>query len=56
MSACNARARASGEEVTRVALNQDLTEIIINYPDGRYGCLVHEDGTVQSFTRLGRQR
>ncbi|WP_448120926.1 DUF3011 domain-containing protein [Xanthomonas arboricola] len=56
MSACNARARASGEEVTRVAVNQDLTELIINYPDGRYGCLVHEDGTVQSFTRLGRQR
>ncbi|MCL1527552.1 DUF3011 domain-containing protein [Xanthomonas nasturtii] len=56
MSACNTRARADGEEVTRVAVNQDLTELIINYPDGRYGCLVHDDGTVQSFTRLGRQR
>ncbi len=56
VSACNARARADGEEVTRVAVNQDLTELIIHYPDGRYGCLVHDDGTVQSLTRLGRQR
>ncbi|MCC4605125.1 DUF3011 domain-containing protein [Xanthomonas campestris] len=55
-SACNTRARADGEEVTRVAVNQDLTELIINYPDGRHGCLVHDDGTVQSLTRLGRQR
>ncbi|KQQ82492.1 hypothetical protein ASF73_19570 [Xanthomonas sp. Leaf131] len=54
--ACDTRAGADGEEVTRVAVNQDLTELIINYPDGRYGCLVHNDGTVQSLTRLGRQR
>jgi hypothetical protein len=43
-------------EVTRVAMNQDIMELIINYPDGRYLCLVRNDGTVQSLTRLGRQR
>ncbi len=56
LGACSDRARADGTEVTRVAVNQDIMELIINYPDGRYLCLVHNDGTVQSLTRLGRQR
>ncbi|MEN5202968.1 DUF3011 domain-containing protein [Stenotrophomonas sp. TWI700] len=56
LGACSDRARAEGTEVTRVAVNQDIMELIINYPDGRYLCLVRNDGTVQSLTRLGRQR
>jgi len=56
LQACDDRARADGSEVTRVAVNQDLMELIVNYPDGRYLCLVHTDGTVQSLTRLGRQK
>ena len=56
LQACDDRARADGSEVTRVAVNQDLMELIVNYPDGRYLCLVHTDGNVQSLTRLGRQK
>jgi len=56
LQACDDRARADGSEVTRVPVNQDLMELIVNYPDGRYLCLVHTDGNVQSLTRLGRQK
>lgn len=56
LQACDDRARADGSEVTRVAVNQDLMELIVDYPDGRYLCMVHMDGNVQSLTRLRRQK
>ncbi len=54
--ACDGRAGARGSQVTRVAVNDNLTELILDYPDGRYMCLVGNDGQVQSLTQLRRRR
>lgn len=55
LGSCNARARAEGGLVTRVPVNDDVTELIVDYPDGRYLCMVRNDGLVQSLTRLRKQ-
>lgn len=52
LGACNLRAKASGALVTRVPVNDDVTELIIDYPDGRFLCMVRNDGLVESLTRL----
>ena len=56
LGACNARARADGNQVTRVPVNDSVTELIVDYPDGRYLCMVGNDGQVQSLTPLRRRR
>ncbi len=55
LGACNRRARASGALVTRVPVNDEAAELIIDYPDGRYLCMARNDGQVMSLTRLQRQ-
>ena len=54
LGACNVRAGNSGALVTRVPVNADVTELIIDYPDGRYLCMARNDGFVQSLTRMKR--
>ena len=54
-AACDDRANAEGRVVTRVPVNEQVTELIIDYPDGRYLCMANDDGTVQSLTRMRRQ-
>lgn len=52
LGACNTRARADGALVTRVPVNDQTTELIVDYPDGRYLCMVRNDGLVESLTRM----
>lgn len=52
LAACDRQARAAGSLVTRVPVNDDVLEVIIDYPDGRYLCMVRSDGWVQSLTRM----
>lgn len=52
LGACNVRAGAQGALVTRVPVGETGTELIIDYPDGRYVCMVRNDGMVQSLTRM----
>ena len=54
LGAWNVRAGNSGALVTRVRVNADVTELIIDYPDGRYLCMARNDGFVQSLTRMKR--
>lgn len=55
LDACDRRAGSRGTEVTRVAVNADVTELIVDYPDGRYMCMARNDGQVQSITPLRRR-
>lgn len=52
LGACNLRADADGALVTRVPVNDTVDELIVDYPDGRYLCMVTKEGQVQSLTRL----
>ncbi|MDG2526571.1 DUF3011 domain-containing protein [Stenotrophomonas sp. HITSZ_GD] len=54
--ACDKRAGAPGVLVTRVPVNDDVTELIVDYPDGRYLCMAGNDGQVRSLTPLRRRR
>lgn len=55
LGACNRRAGASGVLVTRVPVNDEAAELIVDYPDGRYLCMARNDGQVMSLTRLKGQ-
>ena len=52
LGACNTRARADGALVTRVPVNDQVTELIVDYPDGRYLCMVRNDGLVESLIKI----
>lgn len=52
LGACNARAGTTGNMTNRVPVNDDYVELIIEYPDGRYLCMIRNDGMVLSLTRL----
>lgn len=52
LGACNTRANARGALVTRVPVNDNVTELIVDYPDGRFLCMVRNDGLVESLTRI----
>ena len=52
LGACNTRAGADGALVTRVPVNSTLDELIVDYPDGRFLCMVTDEGQVQSLTKL----
>ena len=54
LGACNTRARGHGALVTKVPVGNDVTEMIIDYRDGRYVCMVRNDGFVQSLTPTRR--
>lgn len=55
LGACNVRAGDQGVLVTRVPVNDEVTELIVDYADGRYLCMVRNDGLVQSLTRLRKR-
>ncbi|MHC9085523.1 DUF3011 domain-containing protein [Luteimonas sp. RIT-PG2_3] len=55
LDACDTRANADGRLVTRVPVNDDVTELIVDYPEGRFLCMVRNDGLVQSLTRLRKR-
>ncbi|MBS0198828.1 MAG: DUF3011 domain-containing protein [Proteobacteria bacterium] len=56
LGACNVRARAQGAVVSRLPVGtSNVTELIIDYPDGRFVCFVRNDGYVQSLTPLRRR-
>ena len=55
LGACNVRARAQGALVTKVPVGDSVTEMIVDYPDGRYLCMVRNDGYVQSLTVLRKK-
>ena len=52
LGACNVRAGAPGRLVTRVPVGSDAAELVIDYPDGRFVCMVRNDGFVTSLTRI----
>ncbi|BDU16750.1 DUF3011 domain-containing protein [Lysobacter auxotrophicus] len=49
LGACNARAGKQGALVTLVPVNDEVTELIVDYDDGRYLCMVRNDGRVESL-------
>lgn len=52
LGSCNVKADARGTLVTRVPMNKDVTELIIDYPDGRFLCIARNDGFVMSLTHI----
>ncbi|HDS1038250.1 TPA: DUF3011 domain-containing protein [Stenotrophomonas maltophilia] len=50
LGACNLRKGAQGAVVTQVPVGSDYQELIIDYPDGRYLCMMRNNGEVQSVT------
>ena len=52
LGACNTRKGANGALVTQMPVGTDYNELIIDYPDGRFLCMLRNDGMVQSLTRL----
>lgn len=55
LGACNVRAKADGALVTRVPVNDQTTELIVDYPDGRFLCMVRNDGMVESLTPIRKR-
>ncbi|WP_246863980.1 DUF3011 domain-containing protein [Stenotrophomonas maltophilia] len=55
LAACNARKGEDGTLVTQVPVGERYMEVIVDYADGRHLCMVGNDGTVSSLTRM-RQR
>jgi len=52
LAACNARKGGEGALVTRVPVGTDYQELIVEYPDGRYVCMLRNDGSVMSVGRV----
>ncbi|XFC37305.1 hypothetical protein ACEF39_000258 [Stenotrophomonas indicatrix] len=55
LEACNVRKGAQGRVVTQVPVGSDYKELIIDYPDGRFLCMMRNNGQVQSVTPIGRR-
>ena len=55
LGACNVRAKADGTLLNRVPVNDQVTELIIDYPDGRYLCMVRNDGMVESLSQIRKR-
>ncbi|QNK03654.1 DUF3011 domain-containing protein [Dyella telluris] len=55
LAACNSRKGSQGAVVTSVPVGNDYKELIIDYPDGRFVCMLRNDGGVQSLTRTRGQ-
>ncbi|WP_447897102.1 DUF3011 domain-containing protein [Stenotrophomonas sepilia] len=50
LGACNMRKGAQGTLVTQMPVGSDYQELIIDYPDGRFLCMMRNNGQVQSLT------
>lgn len=55
LGACNARKGAQGALVTQMPVGSDYQELIIDYPDGRFLCMMRNNGQVQSVTPVRRR-
>ncbi|KRG56580.1 DUF3011 domain-containing protein [Stenotrophomonas maltophilia] len=50
LGSCNMRKGAQGTLVTQMPVGSDYQELIIDYPDGRFLCMMRNNGQVQSMT------
>ncbi|HCT27135.1 MAG TPA: hypothetical protein DIW85_13090 [Stenotrophomonas sp.] len=50
LGSCNTRKGAQGTLVTQMPVGSDYQELIIDYPDGRFLCMMRNNGQVQSLT------
>lgn len=55
LGACNMRKGAQGTLVTQMPVGSDYQELIIDYPDGRFLCMMRNNGQVQSLTPVRRR-
>ncbi|WP_416055857.1 DUF3011 domain-containing protein [Stenotrophomonas maltophilia] len=55
LGSCNMRKGAQGTLVTQVPVGSDYQELIIDYPDGRFLCMMRNNGQVQSVTPVRRR-
>ncbi|MNW00803.1 hypothetical protein D3C71_1963450 [compost metagenome] len=55
LEACSVRKGAQGTVVTQVPVGSDYQELIIDYPEGRFLCMVRNNGQVQSVTPIRRR-
>ncbi|MBH1568640.1 DUF3011 domain-containing protein [Stenotrophomonas maltophilia] len=55
LGACNVRKGAQGALVTQMPVGSDYQELIIDYPDGRFLCMMRNNGQVQSLTPVRRR-
>ncbi len=52
LGACNMSKSAQGTLVTQVPVGSDYQELIIDYPDGRFLCMMRNNGQVQTLTPI----
>lgn len=52
LGSCNASKGAQGTLVTQVPVGTDYQELIIDYPEGRFLCMMRNNGQVQSLTPI----
>lgn len=55
LGSCNTRKGAQGKLVTQVPVGSDYQELVIDYPDGRFLCMLRNNGEVQSVTPVRRR-
>lgn len=55
LGSCNMRKSAQGTLVTQMPVGSDYQELIIDYPDGRFLCMMRNNGQVQSLTPMRKQ-
>ena len=55
LDSCNMRKGAQGTLVTQMPVGSDYQELIIDYPDGRFLCMMRNNGQVQSLTPVRRR-
>ncbi|OWQ60684.1 DUF3011 domain-containing protein [Stenotrophomonas maltophilia] len=55
LGACNMRKGAQGALVTQMPVGSDYQELIIDYPDGRFLCMMRNNGQVQGVTPVRRR-
>ena len=55
LAACDARKGGQGRLVTQLPVGDTHTEVIVDYDDGRYLCMVTNEGEVSSLTALRRR-
>ncbi|MEM1487603.1 DUF3011 domain-containing protein [Stenotrophomonas geniculata] len=55
LGSCNMRKSAQGTPVTQMPVGSDYQELIIDYPDGRFLCMMRNNGQLQSLTPMRKQ-
>jgi hypothetical protein len=52
VQACHAQRKHDGQVVGTSALKPGWWEIVLSYKDGRYACVVNENGKIDEFNKL----